>query len=201
MAFVAVPNAAKCVVQFAGWQGPFSNTMWFTQALFGTDEQEALAALVDGAFAGDLLPLLNTGVAYVRTLCYDMRSADGPIVTANASAGSGSASSSDQLPGGTAMCITLRTANRGRAGRGRLYIEGFGESQWLEGHFVAGLTASVVTVLQGLHVATRAVSWEPVIVSRQLNGVARVPPVSQPITLVEARNNIDAHQRLRAHRP
>jgi len=201
MAFVAVPNVCKCVVVF-GFQGEtYSNTIWAMKEDFSTADQEALAAAVGGGWGAGLKPQMSSQAAYIRTVCYDMRAADGPIVTDATGAGNGTKETGEALPISAAMVVTLHTAARGRSGRGRLFVAGFSEGQWNGYQFDSTTVAAVVSLTAALESAINTAGFNWCLVSHQINGVARVPPAAIEIVTTEVRSPIAGTQRRRMRRP
>jgi hypothetical protein len=201
MAFEAVSNGAKAVVVMSQSPRLFTNTLWFTKTLFTLEDQETLASVVDSYFGLPMLAYISDQAGYVKSQVYDMRFADGPVVSNDTNAGVGAVSAGGSMPISSSICLTLRTANRGRSGRGRIYLAGFAESQWTNNEFSSGLEASLETLWSNFQVACGVVGWTPCVVSRYLNGAHRTTALAQPITSGEVRSLKEAHQRRRTARP
>jgi hypothetical protein len=197
MAFVAVPNACKVVTRFDGQDYTWTNTLWFTKYLFDHDDQAELTALCDTGFGLALTPSMNSQCGYTLTQSYDMRTAYGDVIVVNTSAALGTASGGDMLAPSTCLVCTLRTGERGRAGRGRLYLAGFGEGLWTVGRWSTDLITAVEAVLEGLKLGALALGWTHVLVSRQLNGEVRTPPATIPVTDYDFRSTRPGSQRRR----
>jgi hypothetical protein len=87
------------------------------------------------------------------------------------------------LPPFVAFCISLRTANRGRSGRGRQYVAGLREDQASGNTYAQGAAQALVDAYMEL-VNFPPTGWEWGVLSRQNNGVPRTQGLFQPITAV-----------------
>lgn len=201
MAFQAVPNAAKAVVRFGYGLQVWTNSLWFTQSAFTTEDLEALAAAVDAGWGAGLLDVMSDQCNYLGTQVYDMRTVDGEIALDSDSAAAGHIHTGDALPLSACEVLTLYTLNRGRSGRGRLYISGMAESQWAAGVFDVPSETNIEAAYVATLSAAYSAGWASVIVSRQLNGVPRTTPLTQAVTSWDVRNRVPGSQRRRVQRP
>lgn len=200
MAFVAVPNAAKCVVRFSAPQGFWTNTFWFSRADYDDSHLDGLAALVGASWGVQIAAAISSQHAYVETVAYDMRTADGHIIQDSVGAAAGGDGATGPIPVSAAMVLTLYTANRGRSGRGRVYVTGFTESKWTTTGYEAASISAVEAAMTTMNLDAIAETWQPCVCSRQLNGVVRTTPLMQPITTFEVRSGREGNQRRRVHR-
>lgn len=199
MALLPVPNCCRVVIKFALGAQSMSIVEHFTKADFTTSDMQDLVDDLDTATSTNWKNRISDSCSYVGVDGYDIRSSAGEVVTANAGAGIGG-QQQQPLPAGVALLVTLRTAFRGRAGRGRVYLPGLTETESDAGVFTAGAIANAGTYISALQAAATNLGWTHVIVSRQLDGVALNPPATRTVTSYEVRSGLPAYQRRRTDR-
>jgi len=140
-----------------------------------------LAQAADNWAAGQLALQLSEDWTYVRSTAIDLTSATGPVAFA-ASTTPGSVAS-ESAPGNVAACVSLRTAQRGRSGRGRNFVPGIPGSvitlNTLSPTFISNLLLVYNSIIgPGAMLA----GFQMVIVSRFTLGAPRVTPLVIPVT-------------------
>lgn len=200
MAFIPSPNAAKALVLFSHGFETFSNQFYFTKDAFSTADMEALAAAIDLSVGDVHMPNISSGVQYINTTVYDARSIGGEIVLDNTSNTVGGAEG-DPLSSALAVVVTLRTATRGRSGRGRVYMGGLTEGEMLNGIFTATGISVATGYVANIEAAAAAIGWTYVLRSTQQDGNVLNPAVMRPITGWEVRAGLPGLQRRRVDRP
>lgn len=89
------------------------------------------------------------------------------------------------MPGSVALCLSFRTAGRGRSSRGRNYISGLTEADVtanvVSNGLILGLTATYADMLSGGGLPT---GWTWVVFSRYTNGAPRGLGLAKPVTNV-----------------
>lgn len=199
MAFTAIPDVVRVIVRFTMGTFEFSNTFHCYKASFTLSEQTTLAAAIDLWFGTNWRPNWPTDITYLRTDAYDMRSSIAPVVSINTGTGPG-AQAADTLPLNVAMCVTLRTAGRGKSSRGRVYLAGFSESDITDGVFSGAAMTKGSSVVGSVNTTITNSGFQYSVVSMQTNGVPNLPPLVQPVTAWEVRNGVPATQRRRLDR-
>lgn len=200
MTFIPTPHCARAVVGFSiNSTYDFGNVLHFTKTNFVEADMLALAAAIDGEM-NHLLPQLSSSCTYLDTTVYDIRTVGGGLVVDNSSTANGSIVDQPMAPQ-VAMVLTLRTATRGRSGRGRVYIGGWPENNFESLAFSAAAIAAAGAWAAALEAAINAAGWVWVIRSIQQDGVALNPAATRPVTSYEVRNNKAATQRRRQDRP
>lgn len=199
MAFIPVPDAAMAVQKFSHDGQSWSNTLWFTKAGFVTADMDALAAAVGTTVISYLKPFISLNATYDGVTVYDMRTATGEKVEYNN--GSGAGLDTDAIiPTNVALVLTLYSNNRGRSGRGRVYLSGFDETAIDDGRFLAQWGANVATWAAELETAVEAEGWTWVVVSRYTAGAPRASGLAQAVTSTAVRSLIPGTQRRRLDR-
>lgn len=151
---------------------------------------------------------LNTGVSLAGVDLRDMRAANLPLVASTSAAAAGTGAGT-ALPPGDALVVTLRTANAGRAFRGRLFLPGFDTSALAAGGVAAAGTVtdstSFVTAVQsamsgqGITLAIAQPARAQYTGTTGATHAARSAAVAV-VTTITTRNATFDHQRRRAGR-
>jgi len=184
MAFQPAPSIAGCVLE-----GRVDNQLTINDLYFfssGTITQASLQSLSDNLavwFTDNLAPLLSDDWSAVRVRCSDLTTATGVVAeTAAAQAGG---ISGEANPNNVAACVSFRTAQRGRSGRGRNFVPGIPGSlvtlNTLDSTFITDLIA-VYTSMIG--VGTFTAGWQWVVLSRVTGGSPRANGIGLPVTSV-----------------
>lgn len=200
MPFVPVPNCAQAQVLWgplagAGW----SNTLHYTKTSFSVADMEALQDAIDTTIlASDWRSTMASAWYYKGTNVIDLRTEGATIVPANAS-GQGS-QSNDPLALNLAICVTLRTALRGRSYRGRVYLSGLNEQDMTNGAFTPAAYGNASLLITQLIANPAAIGWNMCIVSRSHNGIPLTVGVPTAVTTAEVRIAKPASQRSRLRR-
>jgi hypothetical protein len=180
---------------------PWTNNFWFVKLAFDDSDLNALAVLADASWGAGIKAIISDQGGYGSCQAYDMRSILGGVQTSIVNAGNGGHSTSDAISIATSIVLTLRTGQRGRSGRGRVYVAGLAEDQWSSGQFTSTPVGAVETAYGTMRTAAIAAGWTPVICSHQNNGVVLTVPQTYPVTTWTVRSNIEGHQRRRTGRP
>jgi hypothetical protein len=200
MATLPVPDVCKIVVRFTLADAAYTLGFHAKKTDFTSQDQIDLADAVDAAVAAWTWNTKPDTEYYVRTDVYDLRTSDGPISINNDGADQGEASA-DTLPPTVCAVITERTAARGRSGRGRLYWPVGSEASMTDGVISGGRQASILSEYDDIVTAITTEGFTHVLVSRQIDGVQRDPPVAIPIISREIRSGHPGYQRRRSIRP
>ncbi len=98
----------------------------------------------------------------------------------------------EALPAGVALCVTLRTASRGRSYRGRMYLGPWAEDANQPGGVVSSvLVGQMVGQLTGVMNSLLPLSWQLVVASYTLQ-------IATPVTAITSNTQWDT-QRRRMH--
>lgn len=138
-----------------------TGSVTFNQTLANT-----LGTAIKGAWTTNMAPLCSTGVSLARVGIRDLRTDNQPEFRDTGAVATGTGVG-DILPRGTALCVTVRTAQSGKSFRGRVYLPGFTEGQ----NDVGGATASAantsaVTFCQAVDNALKASGMAFGVISR-----------------------------------
>lgn len=200
MAFIAWPDGAMAVFQWASGLGTWTNRMAFTKPDFTYVDMANLSAILEQAIRTSYKQLLADTVTFYGVDVIDMR-AFGAQAYVTPYAGAPGLDTAEVLPSGVAVVITTRTPLRGRAFRGRMYLAGFAEDQLDAGIWDAGCTSECLSQVGAWRAVATASGWTHSVPTTQINKVPQSPAVMTPITSIAVRSGIPGHQRRRDRRP
>ena len=147
-------------------------------------------------WAADLAPLLTNRVTLLRVVATDLSSEFGPAVVDTGFLPAAGSINSDCVPSNAALCISFRTALRGRAFRGRNYVSGIAEGN-------VTLNTVELSTAEGIRAAYENfpthldTGYHHVVVSRTVNHVVQMPSAltNEVISYVLTDRIIDSQRR------
>lgn len=198
MAFIPTPNVARLSVEATLGTASIVNTLWVSKASpFNIGTLTTLLGSLKTFWEGHVETLLdqNYVVTQYRGIAQDSDSA--PSITVAATAGNhGGVTTSTPAPLQVACVITLYTENRGRSGRGRVYVGG------LPNNACTGATQISATFSSNLSdafdywtAALEALTHDWVVVSHYHNGAARSEGLAQVVTDWNVNRRYDTQRR------
>lgn len=197
MAFIPVPNCLKTVIRYAMDGRIYTNSLWWVVSGGWTPTSaQAMVDVVRAEWAASVLPLQSDEVDLLNVVGYDMTDSAGFMVSSALGGPNAGGSTSPVLPGNSTVAISLRTDNRGKSGRGRLYHIGITENRVTGNALNAGVAGSLQAGYEAFWndvEAVTAADW--VVVSFQKDGVVRNPGVAQPITHILVDSGMDSQSR------
>lgn len=198
-----VPNVAIAKVAIDLQQGtrPFTNVV-HVGAPANPDEAQLLtiATLVYDAYTDAFLPLLSNTVVAQSATAYSMASTTAPVAVYSPTTPVVGDVTGDPLPLQSAAVLTLRTNARGRSGRGRMYISGWGELSSAASSLTPAASAALITAASAFRAALLASSVTLVVYSTQSEGDFRTTGVAFPVTSIVLRSAVFGSQRDRNNR-
>lgn len=199
MPFVPALNTLEARLRFVLDAQITENTLYFqgsagvTPALAGT-LGGALVTWWNARFKADSSASMGLLEIYMTDLSFQT-SFTVSYVTGLPSSGT---SASPGLPNNVALCVSFRTGNRGRSGRGRNYVMGLTEADVTTNIVGTGRVNNAVAAYQALIGAgTFVAGLQWVVVSRYINKVPRGAALVQPITTALVVNSVVDSQRRR----
>lgn len=145
MAFIPVPNGALAELRYTLDGQQVENALWF--AFDGTPTAGQLATLAEELWNwwdDQLSTQLSTGIVLREVYCTDQTSASGTAYSFSALPNPAGKANSNAAPNNVSLCVTHRTAARGRSFRGRTYVVGL-QSASITQNTVATLTTNSVS--------------------------------------------------------
>lgn len=200
MAFIPWPDGAMGVCQWTGTLGTWTNRLAFTKPSYVFQDMVDLSNSLNSSIFTAFKSKLSPAVTFYGWDVIDMRSFGAPAwVTPYAGApGTGTG---DEMPPSVCVVVTLRTALRGRAYRGRQYVAGFEEPQITNGVWLAACTDQVLEQWNTWQEVAQNVGWTLCIANTHINKQPRTEAYMVPVISQEIRSGIPGHQRRRDRRP
>jgi len=154
----------------------FQNSGAVTQLNLGN-----IASAVSNWIQLQLAPLLSNDWTSLRVKAVDLDTQTGPVSEAPAVFAGGV--TSEAAPNNVAACVSFRTAQRGRSGRGRNFVPGIPNSvitlNTMTSIFIGDLVAAYSQLVGP---GTFSAGWQWCVVSRFENNVKRAAGLVIPIT-------------------
>lgn len=205
MAFIPVPKTVEVSIVFQNDAGRDSRiTMNITGPVVWTiTAMDALAtSLIDVIFS-DGLGWLSDHMSIQNLHLTSLESDSAPSIDAILGTGTNilpkvGGQTGDLAPLQAALVTTLRTPNRGRSFRGRVYLPGLSDGQVnSDGETITSArVAAQQAFITSLQTAANAfVSPGLVVVSRHSGGVPRTTGITTPVTGLDTNNQVDTQRR------
>jgi hypothetical protein len=196
------PQVARAFVEMSHDGRPFGCNLHFLRAGgWGTSELSSLAGALNLAWDNHIMPLLSSLVNQDGVRAYDLSGPNGPVVFTPISQPAPGGIAADLHSLSVAVVFTLRTASRGRSGRGRFYVSGLAESEVSEGALTTAANISWEAAGNAFLAALTTAGLTLCVYSTEQGGI----PLTQgdPITVtdIELRTPILGNQRRRNPRP
>lgn len=199
MAFIPVPQGMQFELRFTKEAQRCENVLYFaSSAAVSTTLMQTIAQALSNWWVGNIRAVMSNTLALQEIYCTDITSATGPTVSFTTGLPAGGTVAGEALPNNVAMCLSFRTAQRGRSGRGRNYLFGFPETATSGSFFDNNLVNQMVSaysLLLGAGTFVPGANW--VVVSRFNLGGPRTNGLTIPITSVVSTNNAVDSQRRR----
>lgn len=199
MAFQPTLNGARIVLVWGQGGDRWTNHFWARKASFTDSDMQQLADDVHQALSEETLDQLSSNTILHRIEVIDERTQGATLV----------ASQNAQFPGGgsssiaarhSSLIVTLRTAKRGRAFRGRVYLTGWTDEALTGNDFSAGAVTEAEAIVETVATVASNLGWTLGVRSGQLNGQVLEVANIEPITHFEVRTPTAGSQRRRVPR-
>lgn len=199
MAFVPSPQVCEAEIEMV-WDGQIvENTLYFQSsaamdvALMGT-----LAAALITWWNANIKPGVADTLGLTAVAVTDLTTNTSPAVLTPVSPTSFGAGGAQSLPNNVALCISFRTAARGRTSRGRNYIPGLMENQVNQNTVIPAVPAAFIAAYEeliGPGTFVPGLQWG--VLSRRVNNADRISGLFRPITSVAVVDSTVDSQRRR----
>jgi hypothetical protein len=157
--------------------------------------------VVNTAWDTEVMPLLSADVNLDGSRAYSLAGPNAPVEWVPISQPAPGGVPEEYAALSNAVVATLRTAQRGRGGRGRFYISGIPEGSLGESRLTETPYLQFRTAVSDLLAAFTAAGQTLVVYSTEVDGNPRVAGLPIPVTDVEVRTPIVGSQRRRNRRP
>jgi hypothetical protein len=202
MAFIPVPNTAQFNIRQTYLGERIENTLYARNPTGWTPVALAnIATILRDWYTTQLRAPLSNQLVLREVYAVDLASVSGPTATVSVTNDPGGAGTAQPMPGSVALCVSLRTANRGRSFRGRNYVAGFTEDHVNGNQFTSSIVTSITTAYDGLLAVFSGGGVEWVVVSRFSNGLPRTTGIATAVTdALVVDSNVDSQRRRLAGR-
>lgn len=197
MAFIPTPNAISLSFEFllGGQVVVVTLSVMSQNPVTEARLGQAAQAGADWVVA-ELLPFLSSNLTFTGVRAYSQDSDSAPVFVLPVSPTIPGGQNFTTLPNNVAGVISLRTANRGRSGRGRMYIPGIPDTMQaspttLTNVFVAGMVDAAIKLDDYFN----PLGFQPGVISKRHNKQDRVTGLFQPFTSAVVDNRIDSQRR------
>jgi len=201
LAFIPIPNGITLCFHFetegSNWQ--FCLTLRKSAGAPTPTDLANITGLAETWWDVELQPLLSDMNNLVEIIATDQTSQGAPQNVNAIGTTGGDASAS--IPLNAAMCISLRTAKRGRSYRGRCYVSGIPQSDYGFANFwTSGAVTDMSDAFNTLINDLDAAGFDVVVASKQHNGVVTTPAETNEVIAITIDTFIDSQRRRLAGR-
>lgn len=179
MPFVPTPNGIKAEVRVTALGQQCENVFWFFNSTPNPSltDLQTVADLLYNWWLDEIGPITSSNVTLREIYVTDQSLVDGDAYTYSPSSATNGSNVNEPLPNNVTLCISLRTAKRGRSYRGRSYVIGLTENQVLLNN-VTDVAAAAWVAAYDVLVSQSAASGYPLAVASFVNNkVARAQGV------------------------
>lgn len=197
MPFVPTANTLKCLLKYNWANQTVVQDLWFRFPAPPTSTNRSdLATAMHTWWTNQIKPYLCDNYGLFEVDVIDMSTQNGPVTTLTLTSPEVGGDTGDSVPLNAALCISLRTASRGRNFRGRNYVGGIPLSSVpTPGTFATGIVGNILTAFSWFMTPANVAgaTWE--VVSWYFQKAIRATAVVTPITAVTADTLIDSMRR------
>lgn len=198
MPFVPVPNTAQANIRYQLDGERIENTLHFTKGSGWAAGDLALLAdgLADrwGAF---VMPQLSVDCLLREVYVVDLTTATSGTATQAVIPNIPGGNGGESMPNNVAYCVSLRSTNRGRAFRGRIYIPGIPQGVVENSRVTLAWQNAIVAAVESVRGGMLGDGYTMTIASKFSNGLPRPVGLPTPVIAVTAVDNVLDSQRRR----
>lgn len=198
MAFIPAPNTALVELRYLQDNQNVENTLWFENAAGWTEATlVALGLAIREWWVDNLQGGIGQDVTLREIYVTDQTSATGLSATITSGLPLPGTASTDATTNSNTLCVSFRTAQRGRSYRGRNYVVGLPINALDQNTVTAGYRNFVQAAYAALLTVAADQNSQWVVVSKQLNNVPRTVAARTPVTAVAVVDSTVDSQRRR----
>lgn len=136
-----------------------------------------------------------TTFALINVRVTDLSSSSGPVVEVPIVPVTRGTGGGDQMPNNVAVVCTLRTLNRGRSYRGRVYLAGFVEGAIQDNAIVTVAAGDLNTWMDSLIPAIAPSDASLAVISRYENNAPRAVGIATDVVGIDVNTRVDTQRR------
>ena len=198
MAFTPAPNVYRTEVRYLLHGQRIENTLNL-RSLTGipATDPNILGQIVFDWAEAEVLPLLSIDVTLQEVYMTDLSSMTAPTYTIPpAGAPPAGGNGVPALPGNVALCVSFRTAGRGRTMRGRNFVGGISDNVVVGNQASAGFAASLALAYETLQTTLVGAGFAVGVLSTRENNLPRAEGLWTQVTdFVVTDLNVDSQRR------
>lgn len=197
MPFIPVPGVVQLESVYSMAGQTVENVFHYqTPGPIAAEEMMELALKWIDQWNTYMKPYIPTEVSLTAVKVTDLDTATSPAITASAGLPLAGTQNGVLLPNSVSLCITKRTALRGRSQRGRIYWPGLGETNVTNNVVSAALVSAIIAGLENMKVVpTLTGNNEMVVVSRFTANAPRASGIFTPVTNFTSDGVVDSQRR------
>jgi hypothetical protein len=199
MDFIPVPSTYQCNIHMVVDGQRIENTLYFRHAgAVSVTQMQQLGLDLIAWWTDEMAPNLSVAVVLNEVAVIDISDVAGPSIAVVATTGTAGTQSDETLPNNVSLCVSFRTAGRGRSARGRNYLPPPFATQVVTNTFTVGYVAAMHAAYNVIGFGgsfTDDMIW--VVVSRFHNKLPRVTGITQNVLSVVIVDAIVDSQRRR----
>lgn len=198
MAFIPAPNTALVELRYLQDNQNVENTLWFENDAGWTEPTlVALGLAIRDWWTTNLQGGIGQDVVLREIYVTDQTSNVGLSATITSGLPLSGTASTDATTNSNTLCVSFRTAQRGRSYRGRNYVVGLPINALDQNTVTAGYRNFVQSAYAALLTVAADQNSRWVVVSKQLNNVVRTIADRTPVTAVTVVDSTVDSQRRR----
>lgn len=183
MPFTPVPDTIQMELRHLLDGQMVENTLYFrnNNGAWGDQEAATFAQTIGAWYAGGPLDQLSQDLTLREVYITDLSSVSGFTVTVPLVPPTPGGVAEESMSNNVAVCVSFRTAFRGRSFRGRNYLAGIPIGAVLHNTLTTGFVNAINDAYGDLQSIVNAVGVEWVVVSRYSGGVLRPTGIATPV--------------------
>lgn len=196
--YIPVPNTLQANVRFTCAGQQIENTFNFDYESLGFGAGAiAAAGVLSTTWWPPVRGALSNQLVMTEIYIVDLSSESGEVRTVSPPTPSNGSRTAVAAPLNVTLCVSFRTAQRGRSYRGRSYVCGLAIDAIDGQNIASAISGGVLAAYQALVAAAGTASVPMVVVSRQHNGDRRTTGVATPIVSALLHDTVVDSQRRR----
>lgn len=197
MAFIPTPGAVRVDIQFTATGQQLHNVIWcYRDSAWTQVQREGLAAAIAAWWGASAKQYFPSTTALTQITVVNQEASNSPSSTLVVSPAVPGTSAGGALQNNVSTCATLRTENRGRSFRGRMYLGQVSASSVVDAiSMSAAWAGNIITMLTALKTAIEALGALWVIVSHYTLKMPRASGLKTEITAISMDQYYDSQRR------
>lgn len=196
MAFIPVPNTVLVSLGFINQGKTGSNNIHFTQgAPWTLADMALLATEIENWIAAFPIANAHTSFSWQDYRIVDLETANSPVIEDSFPSVVTGIETSNPMPNNVAFVITMRTVQRGRSFRGRVYQSGLAEAHVLGNLVTTTYANAILNWWDNTITFATPADAALAVVSRYSNNAPRPSGIATPVISMDMNTRVDTQRR------